>query len=118
MSHSSRRVAYLCLIAVVLGLAGGAAAWLLLRSIGLLTNLALLHRFAWNLPSLRDFHPGLWLLPTAMLGGLAVALLAKWAPVIRGHGIPEAMEAVLVRQSRVEPRTAVAKPASAALAIG
>ena len=53
-----------------------------------------------------------------MLGGLVVALLAKWAPVIRGHGIPEAMEAVLSRESRVSPRAAVAKPTSAAVAIG
>ena len=41
-----------------------------------------------------------------------------WAPVIRGHGIPEAMEAVLVRQSRIAPRTAIAKPLSSAIAIG
>jgi H+/Cl- antiporter ClcA len=54
----------------------------------------------------------------AVLGGLFVALLARWAPVIRGHGIPEAMDAVLTRQSRVAPRTAIAKPLSAAVAIG
>src|SRR5215468_9727004 len=54
----------------------------------------------------------------AFLGGLVVTLLAKWSPVIRGHGIPEAMEAVLTKQSRIAPRTAVAKPVSAALAIG
>ena len=47
-----------------------------------------------------------------------VTLLAKWSPVIRGHGIPEAMEAVLTKQSRIAPRTAVAKPVSAAVAIG
>jgi H+/Cl- antiporter ClcA len=51
-------------------------------------------------------------------GGLAVGVLAKWSPIIRGHGIPEAMEAVLTRQSRIAPRTAVAKPLSAAIAIG
>ena len=38
--------------------------------------------------------------------------------MIRGHGIPEAMEAVLTKQSRIAPRTAVAKPISAAIAIG
>ena len=38
--------------------------------------------------------------------------------MIRGHGIPEAMEAVLVRQSRIAPRTAIAKPLSSAIAIG
>jgi H+/Cl- antiporter ClcA/CBS domain-containing protein len=47
-----------------------------------------------------------------------VSLLARWAPVIRGHGLPEAMEAILTRQSRISPRAALAKPLSAALAIG
>ena len=54
----------------------------------------------------------------AVLGAAVVSLLARWSPIIRGHGIPEAMEAVLVRQSRVAPRTAIAKPLSAAVAIG
>src|SRR6476469_4688923 len=53
-----------------------------------------------------------------MSGALVVSLLALWAPVIRGHGIPEAMEAILLRQSRIAPRAALAKPLSAALAIG
>src|SRR5262245_20651023 len=118
MNPGTRRLAYMCGLAVVLGLAGGAASWVLLRAIALLTNLALLHQVGWQLPSLRDFHPGIWIIPTAMAGALVVSLLAKWAPVIRGHGIPEAMEAVLSRQSRVQPRAAVAKPVSAAVAIG
>jgi len=53
-----------------------------------------------------------------LLGGLAVSLIAWWAPNVRGHGIPEAMEAVLTRQSRMRPRTALAKPVSIAVAIG
>jgi CIC family chloride channel protein len=44
--------------------------------------------------------------------------MARWAPAIKGHGIPEAMEAVLTRQSRVNPRTALAKPLSIAVSIG
>src|SRR6185436_5651433 len=63
-------------------------------------------------------HPGPSLILVAATGGLLVALLARWSPEIRGHGIPEAMEAVLTRQSRIAPRTAVAKPVSAAVAIG
>jgi chloride channel protein, CIC family len=118
MNTPQRSLLRLTLLAALLGVAGGAASWLLLRLIGLLSNLALLHRYAWTLPSSADVHPGLWIIPTAMLGGLVVALLAKWAPVIRGHGIPEAMEAVLARESRVSPRAAAAKPASAAVAIG
>jgi H+/Cl- antiporter ClcA/CBS domain-containing protein len=105
-------------IAALLGLAGGGAAWVLVHLIGLITNVVLFHRWAWELPSFADFDPGPLLLLEAAAGGLVVALLAKWSPVIRGHGIPEAMEAVLTRQSRIEPRAAVAKPLSAAVAIG
>jgi H+/Cl- antiporter ClcA len=118
MNDSPRRLAYLTLLAAILGLAAGGASWVLLRLIALLTNLALLHQVGWTLPSLKDYQPSWWLIPTAMLGGLVVSLLAKWSPVIRGHGIPEAMEAVLTRRSRISPRAAVAKPASAAVAIG
>jgi H+/Cl- antiporter ClcA len=106
------------LLATLLGLAGGAAAWVLVRLIALLTNAALLHEYGWELPSFRHFHPGPDLLLVAVAGGLVVALMARWSPVIRGHGIPEAMEAVLTRHSRISPRAAVAKPTSAAVAIG
>src|SRR4029453_16379253 len=71
-----------------------------------------------DLPSMRDLHVGPQIVLVAVAGGLVVALLARWAPVIRGHGIPEAMDAVLTGQSRVAPRTAAAKPLSAAVAIG
>jgi H+/Cl- antiporter ClcA len=118
MNASPGRLAYLTVLATVLGLAGGGASWVLLRAIALLSNLALLHKIGWKLPSLAHYHPGWWIIPTAMAGGLIVSLLAKWAPVIRGHGIPEAMEAVLVRESRISPRAALAKPTSAAVAIG
>src|SRR3954464_6686792 len=118
MNASPGRVAHLTALAVVIGLLGGGASWVLLKLIGLLTNAALLHQYGWSLPSLAHYDPGIWLIPTAMAGGLIVSLLALWAPVIRGHGIPEAMEAVLARQSRISPRAALAKPLSAALAIG
>ena len=114
----ARRTCLLSGIAVILGIAGGGAAWVLVHLIGLITNVVLFHRWGFELPSFQDFHPGPILLVEAAAGGLAVSLLAKWSPVIRGHGLPEAMEAVLTRQSRIAPRTAVAKPISAAIAIG
>ncbi len=113
-----RRTCFLAGIAAVLGVAGGGAAWLLIHLIALITNVVLFHRWAWALPSFDNFHPGPIFLVEAAAGGLSVALLARWSPVIRGHGIPEAMEAVLTRQSRIAPRAALAKPLSAALAIG
>lgn len=115
---STRRMCLLTGLAAVLGVVGGGAAWLLLHLIGLITNAALFHRFGWDVPSFAALHPGPELLFVAVAGGAVVSLLAKWSPVIRGHGIPEAMEAVLTRQSRIAPSAAVAKPLSAAIAIG
>jgi chloride channel protein, CIC family len=112
------RVLLLSGLAAIVGLAAGGAAWALLHLIGLLMNLAIFHRFGWDIPSFANFHPGLSLVAVAVVGATLVSLLAEWAPAIRGHGIPEAMEAVLTKQSRISPRTALAKPLSAAIAIG
>jgi len=114
----TQRTLYLSALAAALGIVAGGAAWVLVRLIGLITNLALLHRWGTDLPSLRNYHPGVSLVVVAGAGGLIVSLLAKWSPVIRGHGIPEAMESILTRESRIAPPAAVAKPASAAVAIG
>jgi CIC family chloride channel protein len=83
-----------------------------------LTNLALFHRWGTTLPNFADLPIGPGVVIAAVLGATAVTLLARWAPIIRGHGIPEAMDAVLTRRSRVSGRTAIAKPLSAAIAIG
>lgn len=114
----ARRLLLLAAIGAVLGFAGGAAAWLLVHLIELLTNVALFHELSLEGRSLAELEPGPALVVVAVLGALVVSLLARWSPVIRGHGIPEAMEAVLTKQSRIAPRTAVAKPISAAVAIG
>jgi H+/Cl- antiporter ClcA/CBS domain-containing protein len=109
---------FLSLCAAILGLLGGGAAWVLLHLIGLITNLALYQRFGWDLPPTTALEPGPWIPVAAVAGAFLVSCMAKWAPMIRGHGIPEAMEAVLLRQSRIAPRAALAKPLSAAIAIG
>jgi H+/Cl- antiporter ClcA len=106
------------MLAGFLGIAGGGAAWVLVHLIQLLTNLFLFHEVRTDATPLALLDPGWPLFAAAVLGALVISLLAKWAPVIRGHGIPEAMEAVLTRQSKVAPRTAIAKPISAAIAIG
>lgn len=108
----------LAALGVPLGLLGGVAAWLLIRSIALLTNLVFFQRVRWSLPSFSTLRPTIWIPIAAGLGGLVVAVIARWCPVIRGHGLPEAMDAVLTKQSRISPRTAIAKPISAAIAIG
>jgi H+/Cl- antiporter ClcA len=113
-----RRLALLSIMGAVVGLAAGGAAWVLVHLIAIITNLVLFSQWGTTLPSMADLDRGPRVVIVAAIGGALVSLIAKWAPIIRGHGIPEAMEAVLVRQSRVAPRTAVAKPLSAAIAIG
>ena len=114
----NRRALLLAALAALIGLAGGVAAYVLIHLIALLTNLAFFHRVAWTLPSFTNLARSPNIVIVAVIGGLVVATMARWAPIIRGHGIPEAMEAVLTKQSRIAPRTAVAKPVSAAIAIG
>ena len=75
MRSSPGRLVFMSLLATALGLAGGAAAWVLVRLIALLTNAALLHEYGWDLPSFRHFHPGPELILVAMAGGLLVALM-------------------------------------------
>lgn len=112
------RLGLLAVLAALIGLAAGGVAWVLIRLIRGLINLALLHRLDWAEPSLDELEPSPWLPLVAVAGALVVSLIARWAPAIKGHGIPEAMEAVLTRQSRVNLRTAIAKPISIVVSIG
>src|SRR5207248_5233554 len=98
---SPRRVARLSIVAAVVGLAAGGAAWVLVHLIALITNLAFPHRLSWKLPSFTHIYRGPGIVVVAVAGGQVVGLMSKWAPVIRGHGIPEAMEALLTRNSLI-----------------
>ena len=54
-----------------------------------------------------------------MIGGLIIGLMARYgSEKIRGHGIPEAIEAILIGQSRIAPKVAMLKPLSSAISIG
>jgi H+/Cl- antiporter ClcA/CBS domain-containing protein len=116
--NPNRRLALVTALAAGLGILGGGAAWVLLHLIGGITNLALFQRWDWTAPSFRTLDVGPQVVIAPLVGAVLISFLAKWSPVIRGHGIPEAMEVVLTKQSRIAPRTAVAKPVSAAIAIG
>ncbi len=113
------RLLLVSLLAGVVGAAAGVAAYALYSLIGLITNLVYFHRISLSLVSLKDNPLGPWVLIVPAIGGLIVGVMAKYGtPKIKGHGIPEAMEAVLVNRSRIEPRVALLKPVSAAIAIG
>jgi len=113
------RVVTLTLMAAVIGLVSALVALALVRLIGLVTNLAYFDRVAWDLTSPAGSHVGLWAIPIPVAGGLIVGLMARYGSErIRGHGIPEALEAILIGRSRMSAKVAVLKPLSSALAIG
>lgn len=115
----SKRLLLLVALSAGIGILSGGAAYLLVRLISLFTNLVFFGKVGWGeIPDLSHVQASPRLPIIAVLGAIVIAGIARWAPIIKGHGIPEAMEAVLRRQSRVQPRAAVAKPVSAAIAIG
>jgi CIC family chloride channel protein len=113
------RLVMISFLAAGIGLLAGGIAFLLYKLIGLFTNIAFYGHFSAVFMSARHNHLGLWVIPIPVIGGLIVGVMAKYgSSKIKGHGIPEAMEAVLVNRSRIEPRVAILKPISAAIAIG
>ena len=115
-----RRTWLLSGVALVIGMGGAALAVLLLRAIALATNIFYYHRFSIAMVGPAGSHEAVWvLLLVPVVGGLIVGLMAYFgSDKIRGHGIPEAIEAILLRGARVQPNVAVLKPISAAIAIG
>ncbi|MBV9226909.1 MAG: chloride channel protein [Acidobacteriaceae bacterium] len=113
------RVIPISLLAILIGFVASFVAWLLLKLIGLATNLFYFGRLDTSLASPADNHLGLFAVAIPVLGSLIVGLMARYGSErIRGHGIPEAIESILMNGSRVQPKLALLKPVSAAIAIG
>ncbi|SEF37972.1 H+/Cl-antiporter ClcA [Amycolatopsis pretoriensis] len=114
------RMLLIALLAVPVGGAAALAALALLKLIGLITNLVFYQRFDTALVAPgATAHPW-WLVLTApVAGALVIGLMARFgSEKIRGHGMPEAIEAILTGESKVAPHVAVLKPVSAAVSIG
>jgi H+/Cl- antiporter ClcA len=106
-------------MAAFTGMLGAGAAWLLLKLIALITNLVYFQR--WSLAPVAFSHTHLppWAILIPVAGSVIVGFIARFgSDKIRGHGIPEAIEAILIGQSRIEPKVALLKPLSSAIAIG
>ena len=113
------RIVLLSFLAAGIGLIAGIVAYALYKLIGLFTNLFFFHRWSTTFQSVGGHHLGAWVILVPVIGGLVVGVMAKYgSSKIKGHGIPEAMEAVLTNRSRIEPKVAILKPISAAIAIG
>ena len=110
------RVLVLMAMALVVGAGGVAAAWILTRLIALCANLAYRHAIGFTMPQMADLTLGLGSILIPVIGGLIIGLMARYgSEKIRGHGIPEAMEAILYGKSRMDPKIAVLKPLSSAI---
>lgn len=114
-----RRVLMLSGYAVLLAAVTGVIAQLLMRIIWLVTNVAFYGRFTTAFASPAGNHLGWLVLIVPVIGGIIVGIMARYgSKAIRGHGIPEAMEQVLLNESRIPARLTFLKPLSAAIAIG
>lgn len=116
---ADRRTVLICVLAVGLGLVAMLISLLLMRLIGLATNIAYYGRLSTVFSSPANHHLGYWSVLVPVVGGLLVGLMARFgSAAIRGHGIPEAMEQVLRNESRIPARLTFLKPISAAISIG
>jgi H+/Cl- antiporter ClcA len=113
------RVVPISAVAIGIGLLGAVVAAALLKLIGLFTNLFFFQRWDTSFASPADNSLGWLVVVIPVIGGLIVGVMARYGSErIRGHGIPEALESILITGSRVEPRLAFWKPVSAAISIG
>lgn len=114
-----RRTLFVSLLALGIGVMAAVLAQLLQMLIGFITHGAFYGDVGWSLVSPAHNTLGLWVVVVPVLGALVIGVMARYgSPAIRGHGIPEAMEQVLVNRSRISLKVLFLKPLSAAISIG
>ncbi|PYK62172.1 MAG: chloride channel protein [Verrucomicrobia bacterium] len=117
---TDKRVLVLSLVGLGIGAVSAVVAAALVWLIALITNLTFYHRLSTN-PAATPVghHLGYFVVLAPMMGAMIIGLMARYgSPKIRGHGIPEAVEAILLGRSRIEPKVALLKPISSAISIG
>ena len=115
----NKRTLWIATLAIGAAFLAGFAAQLLTRLIGLITNLAFYGRWSTSFVSPAGNSLGLAVVAVPIVGALIVGVIARYgSAAIRGHGIPEAMEQVLLNESRISPVVMLLKPLSAAISIG
>jgi chloride channel protein, CIC family len=116
---TNRRVLLLSAMALAIGAFSALVAYALIWLIAAITNLAFYHRFSAAPAIPQGNHLGYWVVLVPVAGALIIGLMARFgSEKIRGHGIPEALEAILLGRSRISPKVAILKPLSSAISIG
>ena len=115
----NRRTLRISALAIVAAFLAAVAAQLLTRLIGLITNVAFYGRWSMSFVSPAANSLGMAVVIVPIIGAVLVGIMARYgSAAIRGHGIPEAMEQVLLNESRISPKVMFLKPLSAAISIG
>ena len=113
------RTITISILAVAIGAISAYVALALLKLIGIFTNLFFFQRWSTVLVSPAGNHLGALEILVPVGGAIIIGFMARYGSErIRGHGIPEAIESILINGSRVEPRLAILKPLSSAISIG
>lgn len=113
------RIVYIAALSVLTGIIAGFISRLLIGLIGIITNLCFYGTFSTDFTSPVNNNLGLVVILIPVIGALIVGFMARYGSTgIRGHGIPEAMEQVILNESRIPPRLTFLKPISAAISIG
>ena len=116
---TNRRVLLLSAMALTIGAISSLVAYALIWLIAAITNLAFYQRFSAVSAVPQGHHLGLWVVLVPVAGALLIGLMARFgSEKIRGHGIPEALEAILLGRSRISLKVAILKPLSSAISIG
>ena len=116
---SDHNLVVLSLMSILIGFISTGVALVLLNLIRFFTNLFFFGQFSLLDRSPSENHLGLWVILVPVFGSLIIGLMARFgSEKIRGHGIPEALEAILFGKSLMEPKVAVLKPLSSAVSIG
>jgi chloride channel protein, CIC family len=114
-----RRILVLSFMALIIGLLSAVVAKILVALIAIFTNITFYQRLSTEFVSPANHHLGKLVIIAPVIGGLVIGLTARYgSEKIRGHGIPEALEAILFGRSRMEAKVAVLKPLSSAISIG
>jgi CIC family chloride channel protein len=117
--RADKRMLILSALSLGIGALSAGVAWILLWLIRLFTNLSFYQQFSTSDATPQGHHLGALVILVPVIGALIIGLMARYgSSKIRGHGIPEALEAILIGRSRIQPKVALLKPISSAISIG
>ena len=117
--RANHRMLLLIGLALPIGALSSVVAKALLWLIAVITNFVFFQQYDTQLHPLTGHHLGMWVIAAPVVGALIIGLMARYgSEKIRGHGIPEALEAILLGRSLIQPKVAILKPISSAISIG